>query len=274
MRNGPDMRSRPVAVLLVGLALTLLVSGCGGASPETGRDRRRPHVMPPRRRLCSARPGHRLAREPVFAMDQERRDPDGRGVSAHRDRRTTERADHRDWHGCADAGGAVITAPALTDAVIATAMARPMPGLCRQSPVLRLSGSARGCPRVVHAEGGGARSGARRVILANAGRDSWDVWPRCTPDWSSSSEGRMPERFCRTPSGWSGDAGGDGCGANSVPHGVRRSALDRPQTAEGHGGHTGDRQRAGHQRQERLQRERLANERQQAVVGRGCRSSG
>ncbi len=35
MRNGPVMRSRPVAVLLVGLALTLLVSGCGGASPET-----------------------------------------------------------------------------------------------------------------------------------------------------------------------------------------------------------------------------------------------
>ena len=29
------VRSRTVSVLLVGLALTLLVSGCGGASPET-----------------------------------------------------------------------------------------------------------------------------------------------------------------------------------------------------------------------------------------------
>jgi hypothetical protein len=29
------VRSRTVSMLLVGLALTLLVSGCGGASPET-----------------------------------------------------------------------------------------------------------------------------------------------------------------------------------------------------------------------------------------------
>lgn len=29
------MRSRPVYVLLAGLALTSIVSGCGGASPET-----------------------------------------------------------------------------------------------------------------------------------------------------------------------------------------------------------------------------------------------
>ena len=35
MRNGPGGRVRLVCVLLVGLALAPLVSGCGGASPET-----------------------------------------------------------------------------------------------------------------------------------------------------------------------------------------------------------------------------------------------
>jgi hypothetical protein len=35
MRNLLVMGAHPVAVLLVGLVLTLLVSGCGGASPET-----------------------------------------------------------------------------------------------------------------------------------------------------------------------------------------------------------------------------------------------
>ena len=66
------MCSRPVAVLLVGLALTLLVSGCGGASPET-RARQTKTALhgtsTPTSLKASRAP---IARETVFAIDQER----------------------------------------------------------------------------------------------------------------------------------------------------------------------------------------------------------
>src|SRR5688500_8666600 len=45
-----------------------------------------------------------------------RRAADGRGESAHRDRTTTEGAEHPGAPGCADAEGDAITAPALTGA--------------------------------------------------------------------------------------------------------------------------------------------------------------
>ena len=72
MRNRPDMRSRRVSVLLVGLALTLLVSGCGGASPETRARQTKTarHATSTPTLLRAARTP--MAREPVFAMDQER----------------------------------------------------------------------------------------------------------------------------------------------------------------------------------------------------------
>ena len=72
MRTWPHMRSRPVAVLLVGLTLTLLVSGCGGASPETRARQTKTalHATSTPTLLRAARTP--IAREPVFAIDQER----------------------------------------------------------------------------------------------------------------------------------------------------------------------------------------------------------
>jgi hypothetical protein len=66
------MRSRPVAVLLVGLALTLLMSGCGGASPETRARQTKTarHATSTPTLLHAARTP--MAREPVFAIDPER----------------------------------------------------------------------------------------------------------------------------------------------------------------------------------------------------------
>ena len=64
--------ARPTAVLLVGLALTLLMSGCGGASPETRARQTKTarHATSTPTLLRAARTP--IAREPVFAMDQER----------------------------------------------------------------------------------------------------------------------------------------------------------------------------------------------------------
>ena len=72
MSNWPVRRSRPATVLLVGLALTLLVSGCGGASPETRARQTKTarHATSTPTLLRAARTP--MAREPVFAMDQER----------------------------------------------------------------------------------------------------------------------------------------------------------------------------------------------------------
>ena len=69
MRNGPVMRSHPVSVLLVGLALTLLGSGCGGASPETRARQTRtalPRIQTPTPLEASRTP---IVREPVSAIE-------------------------------------------------------------------------------------------------------------------------------------------------------------------------------------------------------------
>ena len=72
MCNVPVMCSRPVAVFLVGLALTLLVSGCGGASPETRARQTRTALHSTRTPTLLRATRTPMAREPVFAIDQER----------------------------------------------------------------------------------------------------------------------------------------------------------------------------------------------------------
>ena len=72
MRNWPVMRPRPATLLLVGLALTLLVSGCGGASPETRARQTRtalPSTRTPTALEASRTP---IARATFSAMDRER----------------------------------------------------------------------------------------------------------------------------------------------------------------------------------------------------------
>jgi hypothetical protein len=72
MRNWPVMCSRPISGLLVGLALTLLVSGCGGASPETRARQTRtalPSTQTPTALEASRTP---LARATVAAMERDR----------------------------------------------------------------------------------------------------------------------------------------------------------------------------------------------------------
>ena len=71
----------------------------------------------------------------------------------------------------------MITAPALTDALITTAMAKADAQVCVGNPRCyafpdRLEDARASCTPKGRCKVGGTR----RVILANAGRDSWDVW--------------------------------------------------------------------------------------------------
>ena len=166
------MRSRAVSVLLVSLALILLISGCNGASPET----RASQTRTAQRGTWTPTP---RAREPVVRIDQTAgRDPDGRGVSAHRGAPAFDRTDQQDRPGGDACGSAMTDAGAHRgDDHRGDGQGRGS-GLRRVRPLLRPPERCRDGPGRLPYLARCTADGRCRVglIVSRGGRESFDVW--------------------------------------------------------------------------------------------------
>ena len=119
MPSGP----RAVSMVLVSLGLLLLVGGCNGASPETRARQTRTA------RFGTWTPTPRA--EHLVRIERSSRDPDSRGISAHRGAPAVDRTDPQDRPG-GDAGLVenAVTDPELTEDLITAAMAKAEARVC------------------------------------------------------------------------------------------------------------------------------------------------